>query len=159
MASQISTPRAALATSPNPAVTEPTELRQPLQTGDVFEPGKTVYPRKSDGAVGDFFSFNMSYIDVIHKWKGLLKKSEKWPALEKDQVISSLQNTLVDLQIWAYDLANESDSFLEFMERLPRRDQELKARLQQIFSDIDCLLGSIENEVKELQPGSVRYFT
>jgi len=77
-------------------------------------------------------------------------------------VISSLQTTLVDLRVWAYDLSDKSASLLEYFRSLSNHSRELKTRLQQIFSDIDRLLPLIENEAEideEVRPRFVTFYT
>ena len=51
--------------------------------------------------------------------------------LEKSDAISSLQTTLVDLRVWAYNLSDTSALLLEYLRDLLTYNHRWKTRLQQ----------------------------
>lgn len=113
----------------------------------------------SDSTHDDVSRLDVQYLDLVFKFQSLLKKGRDWAALgapsTKSDVFSSLQTALVDLRVWAYDLSDDTDSFLECLRNLSSRTYDLNASLQRILKNISNLVASIEDEVdnnEEVRP-------
>lgn len=135
--------------APDQAAAEPTELHDSLKFRGMSELDSPLHPpSQSDNTRDEPDHLDIQYIDLIVKLQSLLKKSRKWLApntpLEKSDAISSLQTTLVDLQVWAYDLSDTSALFLEYLRHLSSHNHTLKTMLQRIFDDIGCFLTWID---------------
>ena len=104
---------------------------------DTSEPSSHFHEsRTSDKAPDDPVSLDIQYVSVTLKLKSLLKKSGEWPDLrdgKKSEVMSSLRITLIDLEVWAYDLSDKDASILEYLRSLSSHSHELKTALQQNF--------------------------
>ena len=93
----------------------------------------------SESTRNDVGPLDIAYLDLVFKFQLLLKKTRYWAALspqsKKSIVFSSLQTALVDLRVWAYDLSDGADDFLENLRNLASRNDDLNARLQRILGN------------------------
>lgn len=150
--------------APDQAAAEPNELRDPLKFQGTSELDSPLHPpSQSDDTCDDHDHLDIQYVELISKFKSLLKESREWPAPDtpsaKSDAISSLQTTLVDLRVWAYDLSDASASFLEYLRNLSSHDHALKTRLQRIFDDIGYFLTLIEDEANVYGKAWPRFVT
>lgn len=151
-----------LATAPEQAATGPTERRRPLESHGTSGLESLLHlPNTSDNTGNDLGPLDIQYVDIIFKFQSILRKSRDWGALhilpEGSDVVSSLQTTLVDLRVWAYDLSDPKVSLLEYLRNLPSQSHKLKTSLQGIFSDIGHLLRLIEDETYGYEEARPRF--
>jgi hypothetical protein len=130
---------------PDEAEPEPSALPDPLSTQDADALLSTL---GTDDRYNDNVSpLDVQYLDLTHKFQSVLRKTQVWkapshPSKESD-VISSLQEALVDLRVWAYDLSDNDDAFFECLRQLSSQAHELNTRLLQVFGSIRIFLTSI----------------
>ena len=99
----------------------------------------------------DSVPLDVQYIDLLTRLRSLLTESNWSPPAEASQqseIIISLQDTLVDLQVWGYDLSGEHASLFEHLGNLSGHNDKFTTHLRHIFSGIDRLLLSIEGEAR-----------
>ena len=128
---------------------EPRYLSRSCDETETYSPFHR--PSNSENTSHDPIHLDIQYIDLITRLQSLLRESTEWSALKAEkecEAVSLLQTILVDLRVWAYDLSDENASLLEYFGSLSKHSNELKTHLQRIFSDIDRLLTSIENEAE-----------
>lgn len=140
--------------APDQAAAEPTELHDPLKFRGTSELNSPLYPPSQSDNTRDIPDhLDIQYVDLILKLQLLLKKSREWPApntpSKKNDAISSLQTTLVDLRVWKYDLSDTSTSLLEYLRNLSSHSQ--------IFDDIGYLLTLIEDEADVYEKAGPRF--
>ena len=149
--------------APDQAVAHQIEPLDPLKSRGTSELDSPLHPPSQSENTRDGPALDIQCVNLILVLQSLLERSREWPApntaSKKSDAISSLQTTLVDLRVWAYDLSNSDASLLGYLRNLSSHSYALKTRLRQMFDDIGHVLALIEDETGVYEEAGPRFVT